>query len=168
MNVIETERLILRRVEECDAAFIFTLLNEPGWIEYIGDKGIRTTEDAVHYIQNGPQAMYEREGFGLFLVELKENHSPIGLCGLIKREGLEDVDIGFAFLEVHQSRGYALEAAKGTAAYAKEIGLKRLAAITTKDNLPSSRLLEKLGMQLDGYVTLPDDTEELKKYTMTL
>lgn len=168
MNVIETERLILRRVEESDAVFIFTLLNEPGWIKYIGDKGIRTIEDAVHYIQNGPKAMYEREGFGLLLVELKENYIPIGLCGLIKRDGLEDVDIGFAFLEDHQSLGYALEAAKETAAYAKEIGLKRLAAITTKDNLPSSSLLEKMGMQLDGYVTLPHDTEELKKYTMTL
>ncbi|OIU68651.1 GNAT family N-acetyltransferase [Rossellomorea aquimaris] len=168
MNVIETDRLILRTVEKSDAAFIYKLLNEPGWIEYIGDKGIRTTEDAVHYIQTGPQAMYEQKGFGLFLVELKENHGPIGLCGLIKRDGLEDVDIGFAFLEDHQSRGYAIEAAKGTAAYAKEIGLKRLAAITTKDNLPSSRLLGKLGMKLDGYVTLPHDTEELKKYTMTL
>jgi RimJ/RimL family protein N-acetyltransferase len=168
MNLIKTDRLILRTVEESDAAFIYKLLNEPGWIEYIGDKGIRTSEDALNYIKNGPQAMYEREGFGLYLTELKEKHVPIGLCGLIKRDGLDDVDIGFAFLADHQSRGYALEAAKGTVAYAKKIGLKRLAAITTKKNFSSSRLLEKLGMQHSGYVTLPHDTEELKKYTLTL
>jgi RimJ/RimL family protein N-acetyltransferase len=168
MKVIETDRLILRWVEEKDAEFIYALLNEPGWLKYIGDKGIRTLEDARNYIQNGPRAMYEREGFGLFLTELKEDHTPIGLCGLIKREGLEDVDIGFAFLSGYQSQGYAYEAASGTLEFAKDLGLKRIVAITTKDNHSSSRLLEKLGMELDGFVTLPNDTEELKKYMIKL
>jgi RimJ/RimL family protein N-acetyltransferase len=168
MKVIETDRLILRWVEEKDAEFIYALLNEPGWLKYIGDKGIRTLEDARNYIQNGPRAMYEREGFGLFLTELKEDHTPIGLCGLIKREGLEDVDIGFAFLSGYQSQGYAYEAASGTLEFAKNLGLKRIVAITTKDNDSSCRLLEKLGMELDGFVTLPNDTEELKKYKIKL
>lgn len=164
MKVTETSRLVLRLVEETDAGFIMKLLNEPGWLQYIGDKGIRTIDDAKGYIMNGPRAMYEREGFGLYLTERKEDHAPIGLCGLIKREGLEDVDIGFAFLSDHQSQGYAFEAARATMDLAKDIGIKRVVAITTKDNEPSSKLLEKLDMKLEGYVTLPNDTEELKKY----
>ncbi|MCA1062637.1 GNAT family N-acetyltransferase [Rossellomorea sp. AcN35-11] len=167
MNVTETDRLILRWVELSDAGFIQKLLNEPGWLKYIGDKGIRTLDDARSYIVNGPRAMYEREGFGLFLTERKEDHIPIGLCGLIKREGLEDVDIGFAFLSEHQSKGYALEAACATVKLAKKLGFNRLVAITTHDNDSSSKLLEKLDMQLEGYVTLPNDTEELKKYGLT-
>jgi RimJ/RimL family protein N-acetyltransferase len=168
MKVLETDRLILRWAEEEDAGFIYKLLNEPGWLKYIGDKGIQTLEDATEYIRNGPRAMYKREGFGLFVTELKENQEPVGLCGLIKREGLEDVDIGFAFLTDHQSLGYAFEAATGTVTLARKLGLDRLVAITTKDNHSSSNLLEKLGMKLDGYVTLPNDTEELKKYVIKL
>lgn len=168
MIVIETDRLLLREVEETDAAFILQLLNEPGWLEYIGDKGVRTMEDAVHYINNGPRAMYEREGFGLFLVEWKKNQAHIGLCGLIKREGLDNVDIGYAFLADYHGKGFAFEAAQGTLEYAKEIGLKRLIAITTKDNHSSVKLLEKLGMKPDGFVTLPNDKEELKKFSLDL
>ncbi|KPL60152.1 GNAT family N-acetyltransferase [Rossellomorea vietnamensis] len=168
MNVTETSRLTLRWVEITDAEFIKTLLNEPGWLNYIGDKGIRTIDDAKNYIENGPRAMYEREGFGLFLAERKDDRAPIGLCGLIKRDGLEDVDIGFAFLSDYQSQGYAYEAACATVEFAKEQGIKRLVAITTKDNESSSRLLEKLDMKFEGYVTLPDDTEELKKYGLTI
>jgi RimJ/RimL family protein N-acetyltransferase len=155
-------------VEVTDAAFILRLLNEPGWLEYIGDKGVHTMEDAVHYINNGPRTMYERVGFGLFLVELKGNQTPIGLCGLIKRDGLDDVDIGYALLADFHNRGFAFEAAEGTLKYAKEIGLKRLIAITTKDNHSSVKLLEKLGMNPDGFVILPNDKEELKKFALDL
>jgi RimJ/RimL family protein N-acetyltransferase len=155
-------------VEVTDAAFILQLLNEPGWLEYIGDKGVHTMEDAVHYINNGPRTMYERVGFGLFLVELKGNQTPIGLCGLIKRDGLDDVDIGYALLADFHNRGFAFEAAEGTLKYAKEIGLKRLIAITTKDNHSSVKLLEKLGMNPDGFVILPNDKEELKKFALDL
>ena len=164
MKVTETNRLSLRWVEESDAGFILTLLNEPGWLQYIGDKGVHTLEEANHYILNGPRAMYEQKGFGLFLAERKLDHTPIGLCGLIKRDGLEDVDIGYAFLSDYQSQGYAYEAACATVEFAKESGIKRLVAITSKDNDPSSKLLEKLGMKFEGYVTLPNGTEELKKY----
>ncbi|PFA67109.1 GNAT family N-acetyltransferase [Bacillus sp. AFS015802] len=168
MTVTETKRLNIRWLEVTDAEFIKRLLNEPGWLKYIGDKGIRTIDDAKAYIINGPRAMYEREGFGLFLVERKDDHIPIGLCGLIKRHGLKDVDIGFAFLSDYQSQGYASEAAWATMKFAKDIGIKRLVAITTKDNESSSRLLEKLDLKLEGYVTLPNDTEELKLYGMKL
>ncbi|MCC5802401.1 GNAT family N-acetyltransferase [Rossellomorea vietnamensis] len=168
MKITETNRLSLRWVEESDAGFILTLLNEPGWLQYIGDKGVHTLEDANLYILNGPRAMYEQKGFGLFLAERKLDHTPIGLCGLIKRDGLEDVDIGFAFLSAYQSQGYAYEAACATVEFAKESGIKRLVAITSKDNEPSSKLLEKLGMTFDGYVTLSNDTEELKKYGLKI
>ncbi|WP_417899649.1 GNAT family N-acetyltransferase [Bacillus haimaensis] len=168
MIVIETDRLLLRKVVETDAAFILRLLNEPGWLEYIGDKGVRSMEDAVHYIKTGPRAMYEREGFGLFLVEWKGNQAPIGLCGLIKRDGLDDVDIGYALLADYHGQGFAFEAAQGTFEYAKEIGLKRIIAITTKDNHSSMKLLEKLGMNPDGFVILPNDNEELKKFSIDL
>ncbi|MFE7060995.1 GNAT family N-acetyltransferase [Sutcliffiella sp. NPDC057660] len=168
MILIETDRLILRKVEEIDAAFILQLLNEPGWLEYIGDKGVRSMEDAFHYIKTGPHAMYEREGFGLFLVEWKGNQAPIGLCGLIKRDGLDDVDIGYALLADYHNKGFAFEAAQGTLEYAKDIGLKRITAITTKDNHSSVKLLEKLGMKPNGFVILPNDNEELMKFSLDL
>ena len=98
MNVLQTDRLRLRWISSLDAEFIVELLNEPSWLRFIGDKGVRTTQDANAYISNGPVAMYARHGFGLYLTELKEDSVPIGICGLIKRDGLDDVDIGFAFL----------------------------------------------------------------------
>lgn len=168
MKVIETERLILRWAELEDAEFIFQLLNEPGWLQYIGDKGIRTLEDARNYISNGPRKMYEAAGFGLFVAERKDGCIPVGLCGLIKRDGLEDVDIGYAFLAEYHGKGYALEAAKATVEYTREKGLTRLVAITTKDNFSSSKLLERIGMEHEGYVSLPNDSEELKLYAMEL
>ncbi len=168
MKVLETERLTLRWLETRDAAFIFNLLNEPGWLQYIGDKGIRTMEDAIEYIESGPRKMYETFGFGLFVTELKNEQIPIGLCGLIKREGLEDVDIGFAFLSDYQAQGYAFEAASGTVAFGKDLGLKRLVAITSQDNHCSSKLLEKLKMEYEGLITLPHDTEKLKFYGLNM
>ena len=168
MNIIETNRLILRWVEDKDAAFIFKLLNEPGWLQYIGDKGIRTLDDARDYITFGPRAMYKKIGFGLFLTELKDVHTPIGLCGLIKRDGLEDVDIGFAFSAHHHGHGYALEAAQGTLGYAEKMSLNKIVAITSKENHSSSKLLENLGMEFDGFVSLPGDSQELKMYRLHL
>lgn len=165
MKIIETERLFLRWLEPEDAEFILELLNDPTWIQFIGDRGIRTIEDARNYIVNGPMEMYKRLGFGLFLTELKEGKVPIGICGLIKREGLEDTDIGFAFLSRYQAAGYGYEAASATLKYGYEkLGLKRIVAITSKDNEASSKLLEKIGMTFEGHITLPQDKEELKLY----
>ena len=107
MTIVETERLALRRFEPSDAPFVLRLLNEPSWIEHIGNKGVHTVDDAATYLVAGPIAMYERIGFGLYLVELKESREPIGMCGLIKREALSDVDVGFAFLPEHWGGGFA-------------------------------------------------------------
>ncbi|MFG0216893.1 GNAT family N-acetyltransferase [Brevibacillus porteri] len=166
LKVLETDRLILRWQTAEDADFVLKLMNEPSWIRFIGDRGLRTTEDARNYILNGAVAMYVSHGFGLYLAELKEGNVPIGLCGLIKRDSLEDVDIGFAFLPAYWGKGYAYEAASAVLAHGKEVGLKRIVAITNPDNASSANLLKKIGLQDKGMITLPNDTAEVKFFAI--
>ncbi|EFV79665.1 ribosomal-protein-alanine acetyltransferase [Bacillus sp. 2_A_57_CT2] len=163
MKVLETDRLILRWLTPDDAAFILELLNEPSWIRFIGDKGVRTLEDAKNYIVSGPMKMYSQMGFGLFMVERKEGSLPIGMCGLIKRDTLDNVDIGFAFLSTYQTQGYGFESASATLKYGhEEQDLKRILAITSLENQASSGLLEKIGMKYEGTIIL--DKEKLKLF----
>jgi RimJ/RimL family protein N-acetyltransferase len=165
VKVLETERLILRWLSASDAAFILELVNEPSWLQYIGDRGVKTLEDAQNYIEKGPLEMYGRLGFGLWLVELKERGEPIGICGLLKRESLEDVDIGFAFLPRFWGKGYAFESVSATMNHGKKVlGLARLVAITSQDNHPSGKLLEKLGFRFERLVRLATDNEDLRFY----
>lgn len=155
MPVLETDRLALRQIEAADAAFILELVNEPAWLEFIGDRGVRNLDDARAYIAQGPVAMYARRGFGLFLVERKEDSTPIGICGLLKRETLGDVDLGFALLARFREQGYAREAALGTLSYGfGELGLKRIVAIAAPGNERSIRLLESVGFVREGVVRL--------------
>ena len=169
MHVLATERLILRRLTAEDAAFILRLVNEPSWLRFIGDRGVRDLDDARRYIFDGPVASYERQGFGLYLVERKEDRAALGLCGLIKREALEDVDIGFALLPEHWGKGYAGECAAAVLAQAREeFGLRRLIAITTPDNDSSIRVLEKLGFQFERMVKLAAGDTELKLFAAKL
>ena len=155
MKVLETERLIVRQLTEDDAPFILELLNEPSFIKNIADRGVRNLDDARGYIVNGPRASYERNGFGLFLVELKETGEPMGMCGLIKRDSLEDVDIGYALLPRFWSKGYAYEAASAVKAYGHDtLKIERIVGIVAPDNPPSIRLLEKLGLRFDKIVVL--------------
>ena len=169
MKILETERLVLRHFTVDDSAFILRLVNEPSWLQYIGDRGVRTLDDARSYLIKGPIQMYAQFGFGLYLTELKSDGTPIGLCGLIKRDSLEDVDIGFAFLPEHCSKGYAYESAAGVLAYAsKQLGLKRVVAITTEDNTASLRLLDRLGLKLESKVTLTGEDEELLLLSISL
>ena len=126
MKVLETGRLVLRWLTADDAAFIFRLVNDPTWIRYIGDKGVRTLEDAQRYIEEGPGEMYSRLGHGLYLVEIKGSGEPAGICGLIRRESLKDVDLGFAFLPEFRGRGYAFESASAVMIHeARALGLSR-------------------------------------------
>jgi RimJ/RimL family protein N-acetyltransferase len=163
--VFETERLVLRRLNERDAAFMLELLNEPGWLRFIGDKGVRTIEGARHYIEHGPMAMYAREGFGLWLAERKSDRVPLGTCGLLKRDSLPDVDIGFAFLERHGSQGYAWEAASACLDHARDVlHLPRVVAIVLAENQTSIRLLLRLGMQYERTLTLPHTDEPLQLF----
>ena len=169
MKVLETERLILRRLTVGDAEFILELLNDPSWLRFIGDRGVRTLDAARDYILKSLVAMYERLGFGLYLTELKGGGVPVGICGLIKRDSLEDVDIGFAFLPEFRGQGYAYESALAVMAYGKRtLGLNRLAAITSPDNYVSAGLLEKLGFNFERMVKLSDDGEEVSLFASNL
>src|SRR3982751_474006 len=150
MKVLETERLVLRRMTVEDSVFILELLNDPAWLRFIGNRGVRTIDDARDYILKSIVAMYERLGFGLYLTELKGDGVPVGICGLIKRDSLEDVDIGFAFLPKFRGEGYAYESASAVMAYGKRtFGLNRIVAITSTDNYGSAKLLEKLGFNFE-------------------
>ena len=165
MIVLETERLTIRRLTVDDATFILRLLNEPSFLQHIGDRGVRTMADASQYILAGPMASYERVGFGLFLVELKDSHVPIGICGLLKRDALDDVDVGFSFVPESWSKGYAFESASAVVAYGRDThGLKRIVAITSHENVASINLLVKLGFYFDRMVTMPGDKEELRLF----
>ena len=167
MKVLETDRLILRWQTVDDAPFIRTLLNDPSWLQFIGDRGVKTEEDARAYILNSSIDAYNRLGFGFYLTELKEGNTPIGMCGLIKRETLEDVDIGYALLPEYWGKGYAFEAASAVLTYGKDtLSLKRIVAITAEDNHASARLLEKLGLHLEGRVQLGENSEKLKLFAI--
>jgi len=169
MNVLETDRLNLRRISTDDAEFILQLLNEPSFLQFIGDRGVRTLDDARNYIRNGPMASYERFGFGLYLTELKEPRVPIGMCGLLKRDTLEDVDIGFAFVPQYWKQGYAMESAAAVMAHAKDaLGLNRLAAITSPENETSIALLLKLGMRFEKLTRLTEEAPEIKLFVCDL
>ena len=167
MKVLETERLVLRRLNFDDAAFILTLLNEPSFLQYIGDKGVRTLDDACAYLRDGPLASYEQHGFGLYRVELKTTGEPMGICGLLKRDTLDDVDVGFAFLPAFWLQGYATEAASAVIAYEiKTWGLRRIVAIAQPDNVGSIKTLEKLGFRFERMVQLSDDDVELQLFAL--
>ena len=167
--VLTTARLALRRLVRDDAAFILGLLNEPAWLRFIGDKGVRTLDEARRYIATGPQAMYREHGFGLWLVATHADAKPIGICGLIKRPGLEDVDLGFAYREEFQGQGFAREAAAAALTYAKDVvGLQRIVALTALDNERSIRLLAKLGFEFERMLRLKADGPESRLFARTL
>ena len=163
-NTYETERLILRPMGVEDRDFIFELYNRPKFIQYIGDRHIKTLADAENYITNRFLPQFERLGYGNYLMMTKEGNK-IGGLGIFEREGLDVVDIGFSLLEEFEGKGYAYEAAaKVKSIGMDDFGLKKISAITSKDNFSSQKLIEKLGLQLKGYVTLPEDDEELMYY----
>lgn len=149
MRVITTERLYLRHFSADDAAFTLQLLTSDGWLKFIGDRGIRSIADATQYINDRLIASYQKHGYGLYLVELK-NGKPIGMCGLVNRPSLADVDIGFAFLPEFMGQGYAYEAASATMNYGNNVlKLPRIVAITAEDNVRSIKLLQKIGLRFE-------------------
>jgi RimJ/RimL family protein N-acetyltransferase len=163
--VLETPRLRVRRLDAGDAAFIRKLVNEPSWLRFIGERNVHSLDDARAYIANGPNAMVAQHGFGLDRVELISTGEPIGICGLLKRETLEHVDIGFALLPRYWSQGYAFEAAAAVLAHGRRtFGLRRIIATTRVDNDASGRLLEKLGLRFERNVRLKEDADEVRLY----
>lgn len=156
--VLKTDRLILRRLTIDDAEFIFALLNDPAWLRYIGDKNIKSIEDAASYIAKGPMVSYDRFGFGLYLVERKSDAAAIGICGLIQRDTLPDVDIGLAFLPDYRRQGYAFESSVAVLEHGRrDFGLKRIVALTAPDNDDSIRVLKKLGFQFEAFIAMSAD-----------
>jgi len=165
MIVRETPRLRLRYLTSDDAAFIVALLNEPDFIRYIGDREVRTPEDARRYIQSGAVSGYAKFGFGLYLVELREDATPIGVCGLLKRDYLEDVDIGIAMSEISRGQGYGFEAATAVLHHGREVlKLGRIVAITSPDNHDSIKLLGRLGFRFERMIQAPDHERETRLF----
>jgi RimJ/RimL family protein N-acetyltransferase len=164
MTVIRTHRLELRQLELHDAEFILELLNEVQFLRYIGDKGVRTLDDARSYILKGPRDSYERHGFGLYAACLLDG-TPAGICGLVRRDGLEDVDVGFAFLSRHCAQGYAVESASAVLAHAKRVlRLQRIVAITSPENFASIAVLERIGLKFERMIRLTEQSPELKLF----
>jgi ribosomal-protein-alanine N-acetyltransferase len=165
MIVIRTARLQLREMELRDGEFILQLLNEAAFLRFIGDKGVRTLSDARDYIRKGPMDSYRRFGFGLYLASLRDGGTPIGICGLVKRDNLADVDVGFAFLSRYWSQGYATESAAAVLGDGWErLQLPRIVAITAPDNHGSIAVLERIGLRFERMIRLTENSEELKLF----
>ena len=165
MKTFETERLILKPADLEDADFFLKLYNLPSFIKFIGDRNLRTKEDAEKYILNRFRPQLERLGFGNYVVIHKELNKKIGAVGIFEREGLDVLDIGFSFFPEFEGKGYAYESASNLKEIAKnDFGVSKLSAITSKENYSSHKLIEKLGLKFQKLVTLPDETEELMYY----
>lgn len=165
LSHLETERLTMRPMSVEDVEFILELYNSPKFIEFIGDRNIKTTEDAANYITQKFLPQYERLGFGNYLIIRKTDNKKIGSVGIFEREGLDVHDIGFSFLPEFEGNGYGFESASKLLATAvEEFSLKKISAITTKTNFSSQKLIEKLGLKFQKMVTLPDDDVELLYY----
>lgn len=159
---IETDRLLLRQYTLNDAPFIFKLMNSEGWLKNIGDRNIKTLEDAEAYMLKNYLSSYEKHGFGPYLVSLKEDGTPLGSAGLYKRDNLEHPDVGFAFLPEYGNKGYAYEASNAVMEFAAKIlGIKIVVGITLETNLSSIKLLKKLGLSEVGSYTYEDGEELL-------
>jgi ribosomal-protein-alanine N-acetyltransferase len=165
--VLETERLVLREVEDEDAPFMLELLNSPGFLENIGDRGVRDLEQAKSFIEERLRGSYRDHGFGMWLTVQKSDRSPVGLAGLVRREGLETPDVGYAFVQRVWGRGYAQEAAAAVLAHAQgPLGIPKLAAITSPENFASMAVLRKIGFSFHGMVELPGIERESTYFTV--
>lgn len=165
MNIISTPRLLIRHISTDDAEFICLLLNEPDFIRFIGDRGVRNQTDARRYIINGPQKSYVTQGFGLWLICLAHSGKPIGMAGLIKREGLDNIDIGYGFLQVYRGQGYAFEATQAIMTYAKnDLQQDKVLAIVSPDNVASIHLLKKLGLRYQQLIRLPGEQQDCQLF----
>jgi RimJ/RimL family protein N-acetyltransferase len=167
MQTLHTDRLRIRPFTEGDAAFIVELLNDAGWLRFIGDKNVRSQDDARRYLRDGPISMVARRGHGLACVERRGHAAPIGMCGLVKRDSLDDVDLGFAFLPAARGQGYAREAAAAVLAFGfGTLGLARIVAITAIDNLASARVLEAAGLRFERLIDSNDDSKALRLFAI--
>lgn len=167
MTVIETERLLLRRLTEADAPFILALLTDPDFLVQVGDRGVHDLEDARRYAREGPGASYARHGFGLNAMQLKRTAATVGLCGLLRRDSHPDVEIGFALLPQARGAGLALEAAAATLYWGLHtLGLQRIVALTAPDNAGSIRILERIGLRFERLVHYSADGQASRLFVL--
>jgi RimJ/RimL family protein N-acetyltransferase len=167
MKILETERLNLRTIEADDAAFYYELVNDPTWLEFIGDKGIYSVGAARTAIVDGPMVMQKTYGHSLYVMERKSDGQPLGLCGLIKRDTLPDVDVGYAIRPAHFGQGYTYEAAVAVVAYARQqLRMRRLLGLTDPGNTNSISLLEKLGLRFVECKNLPPNDRTTNIYCL--
>lgn len=165
--MFQTNRLIIRPTDETDAPFLVTLMNSPGWLQYIGDRQVYSKEGAVEYIRNRITPQFERLSYGSYTVLRKSDETKIGTCGLYDRDGINGIDIGYALLPDFQGNGYAFEAVDQLKILAfNQFGLTKIHAITNKENLSSQRLLKKIGLHFDSFVTLPHQAEEVMLFSL--
>jgi [ribosomal protein S5]-alanine N-acetyltransferase len=166
---LETPRLMLRRFVFDDAPHVVELLTQPSFLQNIGDRGVRNVDDAHRYLREGPMAMYEQFGFGLWRVSRRSDDQFVGMCGLLKRDILPDVDIGYAYLPEHWGQGYAFEAALAARDHGvRKFGLKRLIGVVSDHNTASIRVLEKLGMRFERMFPMRPDEPEVRLYGVDL
>lgn len=166
MNLITTDRLLINKITIDDAGFILELMNDKDWIKNIGDKGVRTIEDAQAYIQNRFLKTYNESDYGFYTMNLKNTQQIIGIVGLVDRKGIDHIDIGYGILPEFRGKGYALEATKAIYDYGyQELNLEKIVAIVNPDNLPSIKLLTKLGLKFEKMVRLPEGDKDIKLYS---
>ncbi|MBX3483454.1 GNAT family N-acetyltransferase [Phenylobacterium sp.] len=165
--VLETERLVLREVEDGDAPFLVELLNSPGFLENIGDRGVRDVEGARDYVEERVRKSYREHGFGMWIAVQKRDMTPVGMAGLVKRDGLDVPDLGYAFVQRAWGQGYAQEAAAAVLAHARgPLGIPELAAVTTLENFASMAVLRKIGFTYRGVIQLPGVDRESTHFTV--
>lgn len=166
MVIVETPRLRIRHLTAADAAFTCKLLNEPSFIENIADRGVRSEIDAMHYLADGPIKSYQQHGYGLFLVEECTSQAPIGFCGLLFRDHLQETDIGFAFIPQFWGQGYAFEAASAVLHFGySSLKLKRIVGLTSAGNMSSIKLLNRLGLRFEKMVKMLPSEEYVQLYS---
>ena len=166
MSFLQTNRLLLEEITFEDAPFVIELLNNPTWLQYIGDRNVHTIPEAHSYIQRSYIHAYKKYGFGMYKMVLKDTQLPIGMCGLVKRNYLKHHDIGFALLPTYQRKGYTYEAASAVMNYANQtLQIHSIYAFTSRDNIASQNLLKKLGLQFEKYIKIPNDEEILMLFS---
>jgi len=154
--IFETDRLIIRKMTLTDAPFLLKLLNDPTWIQFIGDRNVNTIKDAENYIKEKMIASYQKNGFGFYVLATKDKNTSVGTTGLIDREGMKHIEVGFALLQEFTGKGYAFEATKAMLDFAhKTLKINPIVAITDLENIRSGKLLEQLGFRFDKNIQLP-------------
>lgn len=169
MTVLETDRLLLTRLSYDDCEFVMELVNEPSFKRFIGDKDVHSLADARRYLAEGPIGLYERFGYGMFLVTIRDSAIPAGICGLLMRDGFDDPDLGFAFLKRFRQQGYATESARAVLEHGTgDLGLRRIIAMADPENKPSVHLLQKLGFTYERKVRMPEDDHDIDLYALAM